>query len=231
MKLKPASRKKAEELILKWVSLIDPSRINTALLKKNMPKLSDDEFIQMCDNGIPLYQPLEGKTKISTTNNLAVAKQMGIPLEEHLWLPEPKTGILSRTIYPHMVLMLPWRRQTQMVDKKLSVAKNDRIRDKITGQVTGPSKSSGISFQEGYVMFSQGETIPLREFIHARGSNEKINRALYQSIRTTGRGRMDIPGAELTSSKTSKTWGHIYRSMHIGNNIGRPTARNLGYGQ
>lgn len=223
MKLNKASREKAEKELYKYVTEIDPSGINTGLLKKHVPKLTDEQFLKMCDDGIPLYQPLEGKTKITTTNNIRVASMLGVELEDYIWLPEPKTGLVQRTIYKHVVLTLPWRRQTQIIDKKISVAKNDKIRDKITGQVTGPSKASGISFQEGYVMYSQGETTSLREFIHARGGNDKLNRAFYQSIRNTGRGRIDIPGAELTASKTAKTWGHIWRSMHIGNNIGRPS--------
>ncbi|AFQ96685.1 RNA polymerase beta subunit [Erwinia phage phiEaH2] len=104
----------------------------------------------------------------------------------------------------------------------MAVAKNDRVRDKLSGQVVGPSKASGVSFPEGYIMYSDGHDWSLKEFLWARGGNDVLQRAFYQSIRNTGQGRIDLEGAERTSSKATRTWSSYFKAMHIGNNIGRP---------
>ena len=104
----------------------------------------------------------------------------------------------------------------------MDVAKNDKVRDKLSGQVVGPSKASGVSFPEAYIMFSDGLDNTLEEFLHARGGNEALQRAFYQSIRQTGAGRIQLPGAERTSAKATRTWSAYLKAMGIGNNIGNP---------
>lgn len=221
MKLDPARRKKGEAYVLSVLQAVDPSGINAKIFQDRAKTMTDDELIQLCD-GVPIYQPVGGKTKVGYERNIKVADKMGIKLEQKVWLTEPKTGVCHLTRNPHLILMLPVRRQTQMQEAKMSLAKNDKVRDKLTGQVTGPSKASGISFPEAYNIYGDGLDSSLREFLHARGGNEQLQRAFYQAIRQTGTGRIDIPGAERTSSKSTRTWGAIWKSMHIGTNIGRP---------
>ncbi|MCT7475897.1 hypothetical protein N5V81_13020 [Escherichia coli] len=38
----------------------------------------------------------------------------------------------------------------------------------------------------------------------------------------TGKGRINLEGAERTSSKAPRTWSSYFKAMHIGNNLGRP---------
>ena len=222
MALNQQHRKKAEAYIFSILEAIDPSGINLKIGKECIPQMSDAEFVEMAKMGIPLYQPVGGKTKISYKRNIKIAQKMNIPLEEKVWLTEPKTGLTHLTRHPHLILLLPVRRQTQMLEKKMSVAKHDKVRDKITGQVTGPSKASGISFPEAYIIYSDKLDESLQEFLHARGGNEAVNRAFYQAIRMTGRGRIHIPGAERTSAKSTRSWASYYKAMGIGTNIGRP---------
>lgn len=221
MKLDPARRKKAEAYALHILQLVDPTGINAEAAKRSFARMSDDEFARL-RNGLPIYNPTAGKVRIDHLRNIKICSAMGVNLEQRLWLTEPKTGILQRTRYPHLVLRLPARRQTQMQEKKMAVAKNDRVRDKLSGQVVGPSKASGVSFPEGYIMYSDGHDWTLKEFLWGRGGNDVLQRAFYQSIRTTGKGRIDLEGAERTSSKATRTWSSYFKTMHIGNNIGRP---------
>lgn len=223
MKLTPVIRKRLEQDILAIISEVDVSGNNTNIYKEHFKKWTDDELLRLYDDssdGIPIYAPVGGPVKIDHVRNIAVAKKLGIALEQRLWLTEPKTGLVQRTRYPHLILRLPVRRQTQLIDKKLSVAEHDRVKDKLTGQVTGPSKASGFSFPETYATYSQGYDKTLEEFVHARGGNEKLHRAFYQSLRQKGSGRFKLPGAEVTAAKATRTWSAIYTAMHIGNNMG-----------
>lgn len=76
----------------------------------------------------------------------------------------------------------------------MAVAKNDKVRDKLSGQVVGPSKASGVSFPEAYIMYSDGHDSTLQEFLWARGGNDTLQRAFYQSLRQTGKGRINLEG-------------------------------------
>lgn len=221
MKLDPARRKKAEAFIYQLLTLIDPSGINTAAAKASIPGLSDEDFNKL-RHGIPIYNPAGSKVQIDHMRNVEICRALGLELCQRLYFTEPKTGLVHRTRWPHIVVPLPVRRQTQMREKKIAVAKNDRVRDKLSGQVVGPSKASGVSFPESYIMFSDGLDNSLEEFLHARGGNEALQRAFYQSIRQTGQGRIKIPGAERTSSKATRTWSAYYKAMGIGNNMGSP---------
>lgn len=221
MRLDPARRKKAEAYVIQLLKLIDPSGINAEAMKRRLPKMSDDDFNKL-RNGIPIYNPAGGKVQIDHMRNIEICRIMGLELCQRLYFTEPKTGLVHRTRWPHIVMPLPARRQTQMQEKKMAVAKNDKVRDKLSGQVVGPSKASGVSFPEAYIMFSDGLDYTLEEFLHARGGNEALQRAFYQSIRQTGAGRIQIPGAERTSAKATRTWSAYLKAMGIGNNIGNP---------
>lgn len=220
MKVQPALRKKAEADVIAIMSEVDKSGKNAELLKNSFKTMSDATFVALLENGVPVYAPVGGPTKIDYKRNIKIASKLGLNLEQRLWITNPKTGLTQRTRYPHVILKLPYRRQTQMIDKKLSVAKHDKIRDKLTGQVTGPSKASGVSFPEAYVMFSSGYDVSLEEFLHGRGGNDKLQRAFYQSLRNTGKGRIRLPGVENTAAKSTRTQSAIFKAIHIGNNIG-----------
>lgn len=221
MKLNPKLRKKSEADVLKIVGEIDSSGLNVGLLKKYFATASDADYMRFIEKGIPIYNPMGGKVDIDHIRNIKIAKRLGVTLEERCWITDPKTGLTQLTRYPHIVLRQSIRRQTQMVDKKLSVAKHSKIKDKLTGQVTGASRAAGVSGPEANVMFSGGYDMSLEEFLHARGGNDKLNRAFYTMLRQGGKGRIKLPGAERTSTKAAKTWGSIWKAMHIGNNIGR----------
>ena len=220
MKLDPARRKKAEKFIIDLLTLMDTSGINAKAAAKAFPTLSDEEFSRL-RNGIIIYNPVGGKVRIDHMRNIEICRILGVELSERLYLTEPRTGLVHRTRHPHIVVPLPIRRQTQMREKKIAVAKNDKVRDKLSGQVVGPSKASGVSFPETYIMYSDGLDATLREFLHARGGNEVLNRAFYQNLRSTGKGSIDIPGAERTTSKGPRTWGAYFTAMGIGNNLGK----------
>lgn len=222
MRLDPARRKAAEKFILDLLSLIDASGINTNAMKKSFTRMSDADFSRIRDTGIPVYNPPGSKVDIDHMRNIVIAEGLGLSMNQRMWFTDGKTGLKHRTRHPHLYMPFPARRQTQMQEKKMAVAKNDKVRDKLSGQVVGPSKASGVSFPEAYIMFADGRDETLQEYLHARGGNDALQRAFYQSLRETGQGRIHIPGAESTSAKATRTWSSFFKAMHIGNNIGRP---------
>lgn len=186
------ARKDAEELILDWVSDIDKSGINTNRWKEKFKIMDDKQFAQFIDNlknkrdYVSLIFPNYSGVKISTANNIAVAKKRGVKLFQKIWMVDPVTGrkFLSNEEYP--VFHLPVRRQIQMVKSKLSYAKNNTKVDVLTGQPTSISAAGSISYPEILVLHSRGLDKVVEELTWARGGNERAFRAMNQIIRQQG---------------------------------------------
>ncbi len=102
---------------------------------------------------------------------LAAADSVGLEIFHRVWLTDAATGkrYLTRAKVP--VLELPVRRMQQFLDKKLSVADNDRTIDGLTGQVTGDDKAASISGPEIQALHSRGLKSVLDELVTVRGGD------------------------------------------------------------
>lgn len=186
------ARKEAEALILEWVSDIDTSGINTARWKEKFKQMDDKQFAKFIDDlkhkrdYVSLIFPNYSKVKISTENNIKVAKKRGVKLFQRIWMIDPvtKRRFLSNETYP--VFYLPIRRQIQMVKSKLSYAKNNTKVDILTGQPTSISAAGSISYPEILVLHSRGLDKVIEEFTWVRGGNDRVFRAMNQIIRKQG---------------------------------------------
>lgn len=221
MRIDPKRRKMAEEFIVKLLDHLDASGLNGKLAKEVFPTLSDERFREFT-KGIPIYNPNGGPVKMNTNRNVNICSALGIELSQRLWLTDTKTGVCYLTVNKHLNYRVPVRVQTQFQDKKMSVAEHSRTRDRLTGQVTGDSKAAGFTFPEAGLVYADGLDWSISEYIHARGGNERLQQAFYRSLRETGRGRLEIPGAERTSAKAPRTLNAFFTAVHIGNNLGRP---------
>ena len=217
--MKPQARKKIEAFILEYVQKVDPSGTNRDMYKVVFKKMSDRDLEHLISRPIPIYAPNGGKVVIDHMRNVEIMRELGYDPEQYCWLTDPKTGATSRTRYKHLVLRLPVRRQTQMIDKKISFAEHNRILDKSTGQTVGSSKGSSFSFPQIYVMYSKGYDKTIREFINIRGGNVKAGKAIDRAIRQTGSSGQSFEGLAGTRVKSTVTLGIIFRAMHLANNL------------
>ena len=217
--MKPAARKKIEAFILEYVHKVDPSGTNRDMYKLIFKKMTDRDLEHLISRPIPIYAPNGSKVKIDHMRNIEILRELGYDPEQYCWLTDPKTGACSRTRYKHLVVKLPVRRQTQMIDKKISFAEHNRILDKATGQTVGSSKGSSFSFPQIYVMYSKGYDKTIREFINIRGGNVKAGKAIDRAIRQSGRSGQSFEGLANTRVKSTVTLGIIFRAMHLANNL------------
>lgn len=221
----PENRKRAEKELFAWLDRFDESGTNTKIYKETLPSLSDKQFLELVSKPIPLYDPNGGPTKIDHRRTIELCKELGYDIEQYLWLTDPKTGFISRTKYKHLVVPLPVRRQTQMIDKKMSVPEHNRTFDKTTGQVTGASRSSSFSFPQLYIMYSKGYDMTNREFFRTRGGNVKAGAIVDRQIRQQGNSSQHFIGEEFTSVKSTRSASAMLKTIHIGNNMGVPDAK------
>ncbi len=218
--MKPATRKAVEAFILKHLDIIDPSKTNSQLYTNLFKSMSDAALLRLIEKRVPIYMPNDGPVYIDPPKVVEAAKrEFGYDFYQHAYFTDPKTGVVSKTVFKHMVMDVPVRRQTQMIEKKASMPVHNRTIDKMTNQPTGASKSSSFSFPQAYVMFSKGYDQSLGELLQDRGGNMKAYRVIDRQIRLTGSASRNFPGREKTKTKSVQTLGIIYKGMHLGNSL------------
>lgn len=220
--MSPQIRKKIEAFILKYVNMVDESGTNGDMYKKVFKVMSDKDLDSLIAKPIPIYAPNGGPVKIDHMRNIEILRELGYEPEQHCWITDPKTGVCSKTKYKHLVLRLPVRRQTQMIDKKVSLAEHNRSIDTVTGQTVGSSKGSSFSFPQIYTMYSKGYDHTIQEFINCRGGNEKAFKAIDRNIRQTGHSSQNFEGKHLTRVKSTVSLSRIFAAMHLNFNKGGP---------
>lgn len=215
----PKQRKEIEGIILQYVGKIDPSGLNTKMYQEIFKTLSDADLVKHIEKRIMIYAPNNSPVDIDSSRNIRIGKELGYDFYQQLWLTDPKTGACSLTKYEHILLELPVRRQSQMIDKKISIAEHNRTIDKLTGQPTGDSKGSSFSFPQTYVMFAKGYDATLKELMRTRGGDTKAAQVVDRQIRQTGHSSQEFEGSANTRVKSTKTTGAVFTAMHLGNSL------------
>lgn len=218
--MKPETRKAVEASIHRHLKMIDPSGVNNQMYTEIFKTLDGKGLLKIIESRVPIFIPPNSPVYIDPYKVVDLAREeFGYEFRQHGWLTDPKTGIISKTKFKHLFIEVPIRRQTQMIEKKISIPKHNRTIDKLTHQPTGDSKSSGFSFPQSYIMFSQGYDQTLGEFLQDRGGNLKAMQVIDRNIRANGHSSRMFPGKAQTKTKSVTTGGIIYKCMHLGNNM------------
>lgn len=191
------------------------------MLRSDLEKLSDSQFNELME------QIRQGKPMISATlpnllspvvknyDLLAVAKKWGVEFFQHIEIEDPETKEVFTTPLRYMVIREVSPRLQQMIEDKQSIPDDNTHVDDLTGQVTGPSKGSRISFQELNNMASTGADVSILELISVRGGDEEANRKLESDILMTGEGTVEA-AKEFGSGVTStKNFASLLRTAHL----------------
>ena len=218
-------RKAAQEVILKWVGKLDPSGKSSAVYEEMFKGMSDKDFDAymkaveagedyisvICDN-------LNGK-KVSTDNNLKVAKEMGHEFFQKLWLTDEATGQVYQTNDKYLIIHLPVRRQIQTLVNKISIPDDNRHLDEMTDQPVGVSKGSSMSQPEILALYAQGLEKSIEEMIKFRGGDLKAMNAMDKEILQTGGVKMEAIKVLGTRVKSTETLSTMLKAMHLDNNL------------
>lgn len=170
------NRKKAQEFLIENLEKILPGGGNKELYEKLLKSMSDEkfhawmiDFREKRDRPV-LYAPNFAKVSLNTQRNIDIAKSYGKSFFEKLWVYS-KDGSSYLTNNEYMIVELPVRRQAQLLTKKISIPEYNRSIDQLTGQPSGDSRSSQISFMELQIMRSMGLKYSLQELIKFRGGD------------------------------------------------------------
>ena len=219
------NRKAATAMILKYIEQILPGSPNTAFYAKRLPEMTDKEFDQFMKNLedgteiLTIKTPNLSKQKLSLDRNLAIAKELGHEFFQYLILTDPTTGEVYRTPVKYLVIDVPLRRQVQLLQSKATIPENNKHVDELSGQSTGPSKGSKISFPELQVLFAQGLDATITELIKFRGGDAKAFNAMNRAIIENGGVSIDYLSQFNTKVKSVTTLSTLLKTIHLDNTL------------
>lgn len=214
------NRQAAQNLIIENIGkLTGPT--NVALYKKKFDAMSDEDFdIFMKDlkdrkQRLCVIDPNFGKERLTTKKCIDVARGLGKSLFQQVWVSaEPgKPAYLTPNTY--MITMMPLRRQAQLLSKKVSIPEDNNSVDDFTGQPTGKSKGSKISYPETQVLASFGLNQTITELLKYRGGDERGFAAMNTMIDRTGSVNLKSIEPYASGVKSTQTMKSMLTSMHF----------------
>lgn len=188
----PGNRKAAEQQILADIEAILPGSQNPQYYQILFAGMDDEAFdhfmleLEKGDLTLTIIAPNFAKQRLEVSRNFALGKQWGVVFMERIWMDDGDgtPPYLSNDPYP--VMEVTGRRQAQLLDKKISVAEDAKSVDDLTGQPTGRSKGSKISFPELQLLAAQGLDDSIIEAIKYRGGDTKGYNAFVDSLSGSG---------------------------------------------
>lgn len=218
------ARERATEELLKWIDQFVPGGENKALYEKQLSALSDDDFhrymeqLRDGETTLSLVVPNLTKNRLSVERNFKIAEKLNYSFFQRLWLTDPYTGTTYLTPLPYLVVDLPLRRQAQMLSKKTNIPERNDTVDVLSGQPTGPSKGSSLSFPELQTLHAQGLERTIEELTKFRGGDEEAYRAMNRSLIESGNASLDRIGGH-TQVKSTETLSAFLKAAHLQNNL------------
>ncbi|QTH80282.1 putative virion-associated RNA polymerase subunit beta/beta' [Pseudomonas phage pPa_SNUABM_DT01] len=228
------SRQKVTAFIVNAIADIIPGdRYNADLTQQRLDAMSDAEFDQYIrslakpetEEGratqeiLPFYSPNLKDPRITMENLLVVADKIGHKFFQQLWLTDPHTGRVFLTPQKYLVLDMTVRRQAQMLTKKSSIPENARHVDEMSGQVTGKSKGSKISFPELQAQLAQGLENTLIEEIKVRGGDRTAQVEFDRQLIEHGEASISDVTAGGGVTKSTSSVAILFRGAMIDNNM------------
>lgn len=219
------NRKKAEEFILQFCKDIEPTGYNVEQYKKIFADMSDKEFddymVGLRDKTkfLVLFKPMYKAKGLTTENNLKVATKYGLDFFERLQFTGNANEPDTVTSIKYLVIDLPYRRQSQTLEKKISLPDNNRIIDQSTYQPTGASKGAKVSFPELQVLIGMGLDNSINELIKFRGGDRGGFSAYNSMMLRYGSVNLRTLNNYATGVESTKTLKSYLLGMHIKQNL------------
>lgn len=219
------NRKAATDVILTYIEKLLPKSGNKELYEARFKAMSDKEFdafmndletgkIELC-----IISPNMSQSKLTVENNFAIAKELGHEFFERIWIDEGKEVPRYLTNDKYLIVDLPLRRQAQLLTKKVSIPRDNNTIDNLTGQPTGSSKGSKISYPELQILSAMGLDYCSLELMKYRGGDLKGFNAMNASISKTGGVDLDALDKLGTRVKSTTTLSTYLTSMHLENTL------------
>ena len=215
------NRAGAEEFIITYIEKILPGGGNDAIYRNLFSSMSDKEFedfilsLEQGKERLSITVPNLKSAKLSFERNLQIGDELGHDFFERICIDEGNDIPPYMSNDKYLVVDLPVRRQAQLLEKKISIPEDNKSIDELSGQPTGKSKGSKISYPEVQILAALNLNNSITELMKARGGDLLMFNAMNTSIARTGGvsiKAIDAGNTEVTSNVTLRT---LLTSMHL----------------
>lgn len=184
-----------------WMEKLERQEIRLAVIAPNLPEGATTEEKEL--------------KRLDIDRNLKIADELGHNFFEKILIDNGNDIPPYLSPIPYLVVDLPLRRQAQLLVKKISIPEDTKSVDDFTGQPTGKSKGSKISYPETQIMAALNLDNSLIEMLKYRGGDEKGFDALNTSISKTGGVSLKSIEKLGTQVKSTQTLNIILVCMHL----------------
>lgn len=212
-----------EQCIADITEICNDGGKNASLYQTMFSQMSDNEFDQFInsidheDAYLCAIEPVMSGGKIDSVRNVQIGKKWGHEFYQRINVPAIGDTPSYLTPIKYMVLDMPIRRQAQLLVKKISVPSHNRSVDDMTGQPTGDSKGSKISFPEIQVLSARENDDSCEELLKFRGGAEKAFRMMNAQAERTGSVSMTALRPYADNVKSSHSMYVYLTGMHLQN--------------
>lgn len=223
----PGNRIAAENVIYTYIEKILPGSENVSIYKSLFKAMNDkqfSEFMGKLEDGtsrLAIVAPNFGKYKLTVERNLDLAVEIGHEFFERIWIDDGNDIPPYLSPVKYLIVDLPLRRQAQLLVKKISIPEDNKSVDDFTGQPTGKSKGSTMSYPEIQILASLKLDESLVEMIKYRGGDTKAFDGMNNAISKTGGVSLASIEQLGTTVKSTTTLNVILTAMHIANSLGK----------
>jgi hypothetical protein len=221
----PGHRKAAEDFILEYIQKIDPSGENVKIYQHKFQAMNDDDFEKMIEGlennsvYLAIVSPNMSNVKLDVERNFKIAEELNHEFFQRIRMPARDGLPAYLTPIKYLVIDLPVRRQAQLLEKKISIPEDNNSVDDFTGQPTGKSKGSRVSYPEIQVLAAQGLENCLIEFLKYRGGDEKGFNAMNTMISRTGGVSQKAIEPFASGVKSTMLLRNYLQAMHLRNTL------------
>lgn len=217
-------RNKAQEAMLKLLEELTDGKENSEMYKQIFNRMSDTEFTAWMEKMAKeqewmfLVAPPYNREFLDFERTIKVGESYGINLFAPLDVVDENLGLKYQT-KPALTMYVPVRRASQIGSTKISVPKDSKKQDILTGQVTGDSQASAVSLPEFMILSSSGLENALIELISVRGGDQGALAALDGLLMQEGRVSLHETNQYSTGVQSTKTMATFLTCMHLSSNI------------
>lgn len=193
------NRRAAEQIILKGIDRLTHNKENVQFYVDKFKNMSDKEFAQFIDDleakrvRLSVVEPnFSKKGYVSSEEVTKIGEEHGVPTMQYIYI-EGKDGrptYRSKVKYP--VYLVPVQRASQMLIKKVSVPPHSKVRDLLTGQVTGESKGATLSGPENQLLGAMGANFSAIEKMKYAGGDLRGEAACTAMLSKFGRANQAV---------------------------------------
>jgi len=221
-----AKRKDVEKFIINWIYKITNSKYNVELYEDFFKGLNNKEFEDFLtklgknEMILNIIVPHDGDAKINLRKNIDVlAKELGYSFHQHLYIKPDDDSPVYKSKYPYLILTMPIRRVKQTIEKGISVADNDTRVDSLTGQPTGDSRTSKLSYPELQLLVGMGIQDAAIELLKYRGGDPGAYYAIRNSLLKYGKVSKKLVDAYADGVISTATLKALFNGMHYKINL------------